>query len=154
MKFFPPLAMLSIFVVSCGSPQSSNFLPSQQPTSTGTLSALSATLVSEKKLFSIQNPVWSSGPQITYDESTRNAFQATVIPSLEGATLEITEVKPWMSVHGHGVPPGFRPTWRLDGNIVRVDRMGFTMAGPWEVIVRIAVNGVVDQVQIPVEIRE
>ena len=55
-----------------------------------------------------------------------------------------------MKIHGHGVPRAYLPVWNTEGNLVSVDKLGFIMSGPWEIIVQARVDGVEDSVEIPV----
>jgi hypothetical protein len=96
--------------------------------------------------------VWKNGPQVTKNDNTRNSF------SIEFATpsghkpesFEVLKVSPDMKVHGHGVPRAYSPIWNIEDNLLNIDRLGFIMAGTWEITVQARIDGVEDSVEIPV----
>jgi len=111
-------------------------------------------VISSQGFFRARIKEWQSGPQVTQNESTRNAF------SIEFATktghkptsLDSIQVTPFMKIHGHGVPRAYLPVWNVEDHLVHITQLGFIMAGPWQIIVRARVNGIEDSIEIPIEV--
>jgi hypothetical protein len=97
---------------------------------------------------------WSAGPQVTTNDGSRNEFEIH-FATAEGfvpATFEVLDLRPYMKIHGHGLPRAYLPRWSVAGNTVRVTDLGFIMSGPWEINVRARVDGTLDDIEIPVEV--
>ena len=109
---------------------------------------------STKSTFRARIKAWTSGPEVTQNGAPRNAFsiEFATASGHKPVSFEALKVTPYMKIHGHGVPRAYLPDWKMADNLVSVEKLGFIMSGPWEIIVQARVNGVEDSVEIPVEV--
>jgi hypothetical protein len=99
-------------------------------------------------------PTWVEGPAANAWSTLR---LAVFDPRGEAApAVEITEVKPWMSVHGHGAPvkkmtvarDTAEPLSSAPTHVWLVDKLFFTMSGDWELLVTATVAGATPESQV------
>jgi hypothetical protein len=111
-------------------------------------------VLSAKGAFRARILAWQSGPQVTQGDGTRNSFAIEVATAcgVKPSQFEVISLSPYMKVHGHGVPRAYLPEWQVLENKVTVTKLGFIMSGPWEINLQANVNGVADNIEIPVEV--
>ena len=95
---------------------------------------------------------WKSGPQVTKNDDTRNevSIEFATASGRKPGTFEALNVLPYMKIHGHPTPRAYFPVLNVEGNLMSLEKLGFIMSGPWEIIVQARVDGVEDSVEIPV----
>jgi hypothetical protein len=152
-----PIGVATILLIlgGCGksASQDSRAAPPVPGTDTGA-SPVQWGMASRNALFRAQIVSWQKGPQVTKSDETRNEFQVKVL-SPNGADpekFEVLDLFPYMKVHGHGVPKSYAPKWEVQGSVIQVKQLGFVMSGPWEVNIKVRVNGAEDTIEIPVEV--
>ncbi|MBM3383238.1 MAG: hypothetical protein FJY29_12505 [Betaproteobacteria bacterium] len=105
------------------------------------------------KFFKAKITSWTAGPEVSGDsiDEIKNACQIE-ITTPDGqvpASLSVQDIFPYMKVHGHGAPDE-QITFTIEGNKVSVNRIAFTMSGPWELHIKATVNGQSEELEIPV----
>jgi hypothetical protein len=94
--------------------------------------------------------VFEQGPFVTKESIARIEFSDPLLHT--PINLSEIEIKPWMSVHGHGAPTRNMRVQILDSHTVQVSGLVFVMSGPWELQVSAFVNGQKDQVILPLSV--
>jgi hypothetical protein len=88
--------------------------------------------------------------------SAMSEFIIHVLPATSTSTIQNLTAKLWMDMgqgHGHGSAP-LDITTTTEANHFFATNAWFVMTGPWEIIINFQENGVVQEITIPLEIKE
>ncbi len=104
-------------------------------------------------IFSAKILEWRTGPEVSGDslDQIRNScvIEISTNKGTNPESLSVQRVFPYMKIHGHGAPDK-QVVFSVADNRVIVDKIAFTMSGPWELHVDATVDGQREKVEIPI----
>ena len=157
-RFIRPLLKISFVaaglgILACGKEASSEAPNPGEGVNQGEVGKTSG---SAESALELQGKIvaWISGPQVTKNKDSLNAFtlKFTLADGSALSEFKLLDLTPYMKIHGHGVPKAYMPKWTQDNDLVQVTGLGFIMAGPWELKVLALVKGKEVRFEIPIEV--
>lgn len=150
MKLILPF-VLAFLMFSCGEEDKKSNTPAKQPSPVAPPSgpfAVENYLKSANGEF-LAKTTWIEGPMVG-----SNSFNVEILDSTQQLphSLSVVEVKPWMTTHGHGSPMRNQKV-TVQNNVIMVSGLSFVMAGPWDVHLKLTVNGKEDTVTLAVDVK-
>lgn len=137
--------VIGFFLLSCSNGSSG----SSADQNTALVSQVSGTYFQAKIL------EWTFGPEVSGDSVTEMKNTCRIEVRLaDGSTpagLAVESAYPFMKIHGHGAPDE-QIAVTVEGEVVTVSNIAFTMSGPWELHLKVSANGQSEELEIPLEV--